>query len=135
MSAANNVEKDMRRQLMAACKKILYATDQEQLEAAIENLRTLPHQEYIKRVKKFLGCQEEWVVMHRAGLMTRGHNTNNYSESSMRILKDIVLCRKKAYNAVALTEYTAVEWEEYFEKGSSAMPTTGRSLTGSAMST
>lgn len=34
----------------------------------------------------------------------------------MRILKDIVLCRTKAYNAVALTEYIVVEWEEYFEK-------------------
>ncbi|KAH9377226.1 hypothetical protein HPB48_020348 [Haemaphysalis longicornis] len=90
--------------------------DQEQLEAAVENLPTRPHQDYINRVEKFLGCQEEWVIMYRAGLMTRGHNTNNYSESSMRILKDIVLCRTKAYNAVALTEYIAVEWEEYFEK-------------------
>lgn len=96
--------------------QILYATDQEQLASAIDNLSTLPHQEYIKRVEKFLGCQGEWVVMHRAGLMTRGHNTNNYSESSMRILKDIVLCRTKAYNAVALTEYIVTEWEDHFEK-------------------
>lgn len=76
--------------------QILYATDEEQLAAAVKDLHNLPHQQYIDRVEKLLRCQKEWVLMYRAGLMTCGHNTKNYSEASMRILKDILLCRTKA---------------------------------------
>ncbi|KAH9375174.1 hypothetical protein HPB48_017263 [Haemaphysalis longicornis] len=89
--------------------------DEEQPAAAIRNLYTLPHQEYIQRVEGFLDCKE-WVPMYRPGLTTSGHNTNNYSESSMRILKDIVFCRTKAYIVVTLTDYIVAEWEDYVEK-------------------
>ncbi|XP_064475536.1 uncharacterized protein LOC135389412 [Ornithodoros turicata] len=49
------------------------------------------------------------------GVLTRGHQTNNFAEASIRILKDIVLCRTKAFNAVALAEFVAVVWEKYFQ--------------------
>ena len=35
----------------------------------------------------------------------RGINTNNYAESGIRILKDIVFKRVKAYNLVQLFEF------------------------------
>lgn len=47
-------------------------------------------------------------------LITRNHNTNNYSEASIRILKEIVLERTKAYNIVALIEFIAIIWDKYF---------------------
>lgn len=95
--------------------KILYAQDDQELQAAKEALHALGHVPYSQRVQAFLQCEQQWVLLYRAGLMTRGHNTNNYSEASIRILKDIVLCRTKAYNAVALVEYIMTKWEEYFK--------------------
>lgn len=54
--------------------------------------------------------------MFRSGdITTRGHNTNNYSDAFIRILKDVVLCRTKAYNAVALAEHIMRDWEHHFE--------------------
>ncbi|KAK3924031.1 3-isopropylmalate dehydratase large subunit, partial [Frankliniella fusca] len=35
-----------------------------------------------------------------------GHNTNNYSEANVRVLKDIVLHRTRALNPVALLDFT-----------------------------
>nr|XP_054924601.1 uncharacterized protein LOC126528195 [Dermacentor andersoni] len=103
-AASNKVPKEDRRQLMAAFQK-----------EAKEHLRTVGHEGYVHRVEAFLCCEKEWVQMYRTNLATRGHNTNNYSEASIRILKDVVLCRTKAYNAVALVEIIVSTWEKYFE--------------------
>lgn len=96
--------------------QILYATDQDELQAAIQAMHCLPHEAYKKRVETFLHHQQELVLLYRTGdATTRGHNTNNYSEASIRILKDVVLCRTKAYNAVALAEQIMRDWEDHFK--------------------
>ena len=46
----------------------------------------------------------------------RGINTNNYAESGIRILKDIVFRRVKAYNLVQLFEFLTVTFELYYER-------------------
>jgi len=43
-----------------------------------------------------------------------GHQTNNFSEVNVRIFKDIVLSRNKAYNAVALVDFICISLEEYY---------------------
>ncbi|XP_049522287.1 uncharacterized protein LOC119449196 [Dermacentor silvarum] len=114
-SAQNNIGKEERRQLMAAFQKILYAKDEHELETAIAELQSIPHMPYVQRVNMFLSRQCEWVLLYRAGVLARGQNINNYSEASVRILKDVILNRTKAYNAVALIEFVITNWEEYFE--------------------
>lgn len=53
-------------------------------------------------------------ALFRSDLTTRSHNTNNFAEASIRVLKDIVLQRCKAYNVVALIDFVASVWEDYF---------------------
>ncbi|KAH9366840.1 hypothetical protein HPB48_019513 [Haemaphysalis longicornis] len=72
------------------------------------------HKEYVQRVTTFLERKAEWVLLFRSDLLTRGHNTNNFAEASIRILKDVVLRRRKAYNAVALVDLVVDIWESYF---------------------
>jgi len=52
-------------------------------------------------------------IYARIGLITRGHNTNNIVEAAMRILKDVVLQRCKAFNAVALVDFVCNVLEKY----------------------
>ena len=47
-------------------------------------------------VSMFLIRMDEWAVCFRKGETMRGINTNNYAESGIRILKDIVFSRDKA---------------------------------------
>jgi len=92
----------------------MYAMDAESFETAQEEfMKECSHEKYRERIKKFLRRKKEWAKIFRTDKMSRGHHTNNYVEASIRILKEIILCRTKAYNVVALV---ANVWEEYFVK-------------------
>lgn len=54
------------------------------------------------------------VYRNNNSLITRNNQTNNYSEATIRILKEIILERTKAYNVVALVEFIAIIWDKYF---------------------
>ncbi|XP_037564301.1 uncharacterized protein LOC119443214 [Dermacentor silvarum] len=114
-AARNNIGKEQRRSLMSAFRHIMYADSTEKLESAIKNFRESSHTSYLSRVEAFLDRKEEWVLLFRSKLTTRCHNTNNFAEASIRILKDIVLSRTKAFNAVALVESISEVWELYFK--------------------
>nr|XP_050030143.1 uncharacterized protein LOC126526279 [Dermacentor andersoni] len=93
----------------------MYADSPEKLESATIKLRESSQTSYFSRVEAFLNRKEEWVLMFCTKVITRGHNTNNFAEASIRILKDILLSRTKAFNAVALVESIAEVWELYFK--------------------
>ncbi|KAK3908321.1 BRD4-interacting chromatin-remodeling complex-associated protein [Frankliniella fusca] len=42
----------------------------------------------------------DWALSYRLEYLTRGHNTNNYCEATMRILKERILFRTKAFSLV-----------------------------------
>ncbi|KAL1475857.1 hypothetical protein MTO96_036964 [Rhipicephalus appendiculatus] len=93
----------------------MYAGNEESLQAAIDELKLLHSEAYIQRVMSFLDRKQEWILLYRSEVTTRGHNTNNFAEASIRILKDIVLSRTKAFNTVALIESISQVWETYFQ--------------------
>ena len=46
--------------------------------------------------------------------MMRGNHTNNYAEAGMRIIKEIVFGRIKAYNLIQMFQFVTVTMEKYF---------------------
>ncbi|KAK3931300.1 putative cell division protein WhiA [Frankliniella fusca] len=110
-----NAVSDIRQSLMKAFQEIQYAKSCELLEEAIESLKTLNEEYYEASVKKLLEKKEEWVQLFRDNLPIGGHHTNNYAEATVRILKDVILQRTKAYNVVALTDYVVNGWENYLQ--------------------
>ena len=60
--------------------------------------------------------EEEWAMAYRSYLCMRGKHTNNYSEASVRVLKDRVFERTRAYNLVQLFQFLSTTLELYFEK-------------------
>ena len=72
---------------------------------------------YIDRVDKFLHDRaDEWLLLRRRDVITRGNNTNNYSESTVHIPKDVILNRTKAYNVVALVDFCSTVLQVYLVK-------------------
>lgn len=94
----------------------MYADSEKNLEEAVFNIQKLSNDfpKFVKRFEIFYKRKTEWVKFYRLNILTRGNNTNNYAEASIRILKEIVLCRSKAYNVTALVESVSKVWEEYF---------------------
>ena len=54
--------------------------------------------------------------MYRADLPVRGNNTNNFCESAVRVLKDRILERTKAFNVPQLAEFASAHLQVYYER-------------------
>jgi hypothetical protein len=57
--------------------------------------------------------RELWVFGYRYNEPLSGSNTNNYSEATVRVVKDIVLCRMRSFNMVAFIEFFCLAFEKY----------------------
>ncbi|GFR09899.1 SWIM-type domain-containing protein [Trichonephila clavata] len=98
--------------------QVMYADSEENLLDAEKNLllKCKNYPDYVKRFRNFLARKKEWILLFRKDLITRNNNTNNFSEASIRILKDVILSRTRAFNVIALCEFFLGVWEEYFTK-------------------
>lgn len=107
-----------RQSIMTRFRNILFATDPEE---AVKLYEELTGDEYAKTMPALLNHLSnlwkrrlEWCVSERLDLLTRGNNTNNITEASIRILKDVILQRCKAFNACALVDFMTSIFENYF---------------------
>jgi hypothetical protein len=64
---------------------------------------------------KFVERSAEWALFQRDNLLTRGNNTDDYSEATIRILKEKVLGRVKAFNPVQLVDFLITRYQAYIE--------------------
>lgn len=69
--------------------------------------------QWISYVTNYWKRKEIWCLAFRDASM-HGHHTNNFNEVNVRIFKDIVLSRNKAYNAIALVDFIRMSMEEYY---------------------
>lgn len=53
--------------------------------------------------------RREWAICFQTAVTMRGINTNNYAESGIRMLKDIVFKRVKAYNLLQLFDFITAD--------------------------
>lgn len=111
----------MRRQsIMIRFRNILFETDPEEAGKMYEELtsdeyvKTMPA--LINHMSKLWHRRLEWCISDRLDLLTRGNNTNNITEASIRILKDVILQRCKAFNACALVDFITSIFENYFQR-------------------
>ena len=60
--------------------------------------------------------RESWAICYRKNLPLRGNNTNNYCEVAMRILKDKIFFRSKAFNIPQMLDFLTSRMEAYYEQ-------------------
>lgn len=68
---------------------------------------------YLNYVEKLWKRNTEWCLCFRSKLPISGNNTNNIVEALIRIFKDIVLERCKAFNICALADFIGTVFERY----------------------
>ncbi|XP_052464895.1 uncharacterized protein LOC128021631 isoform X1 [Carassius gibelio] len=86
------------------------------------NRAICPDLQFCYRYRKFLtylqnlnSRRESWALSYRRDLPTRGNQTNNYVEAAMRVLKDKILHRTKAFNLPQLFNLFITRLEMYYE--------------------
>ena len=116
------IDKDDRKEIMQFVRKLVYTKEITDLSTLLSEEIKDPssiiakYSNVLKRVKDMQENEEEWAIAHRYAITTRGKHTNNYSEASVRILKDRVFERTQAYNLVQMFQFLSKTLELYFEK-------------------
>ncbi|XP_067264285.1 uncharacterized protein [Chanodichthys erythropterus] len=107
---------------LAVLKSDLLAEHGNNYVYASANRALCPDLQFCYRYKKFLtylqslySRRESWALSYRRDLPTRGNQTNNYVEAAMRVLKDKILQRTKAFNLPQLFNLFVTRLEMYYE--------------------
>lgn len=110
-----------RKHLMKLFRSIAYADNEENLVEMVDILMktdqtSVKYPRFKNHCASLLNRKKEWCIAYRSTLRTREHNTNNIVESSIRVFKDIVLERCKAFNAAALVDFVGNTLEDYHRR-------------------
>lgn len=116
-SATHRIDISKRQSIMSRFSKLMFAKTDSEAEKIFEELIL---DDYVKsctnlvqHLKKIWERKMEWCTAYRTDIMSRGHNTNNYTEASIRIFKDVILQRCKAFNVCALIDFLSEIFEKY----------------------
>ena len=120
LSRKNNINSDDRQYLMKLFRKVVYSENEETFEKSYVQLLNddiaLKYSNFLSYISSYYARKKEWGICYRNRLLARGNYTNNYAEAGIKILKDVVFKRTKAYNLVQLFDYMTVTFEIYYER-------------------
>ena len=106
--------------LIKCFKQLVYARSESQLEEYYKSLQqsqlTTKYPHFKEHVQSFWPKRKEWALCFRKGLPVRDNHTNNVSEAGVRILKDLVFGRVKAYNLVQMFRFATEVLEIYHQR-------------------
>ncbi len=116
---ANNgvLIKEHRIILIKKFKDLVYAEKEEQLSHLYSSILKFPlvqqYPKFLSHLKSLWPRRKEWAHCYRKRLMLRGNHTNNYAEAGMKILKELIFSRVKAYNMVQVFHFLSETLESY----------------------
>ena len=88
----------------------------EAVTALHQDDKAISNEKFISYCDKPLQKSELWASCYREDVALRAHNTNNTVESSIRILKEKIFARLKAFNLVQLIDFFLTRLEFYYER-------------------
>ncbi len=92
-----------RRNSLVNFQRILYSLTEDDAETAYGVAKGLgeKYPQWLVYLADQWEIKDQWCLAYRHAI-TKGNNTNNYAEVTIRLFKDLVLERYKTYNLVSL---------------------------------
>ena len=116
----HNVKSHHKGEIYFLFHKLLYASSLEEFEAIYDDiLKDETVQLYGLVVNHFKDLKlraKEWALCYRTELLTRDTDTNNICEAVMLIIKNLILFRTKAFNAVQLLDFLITRLDSYYKR-------------------
>ena len=100
---------------MTQSDKAILKSSNAWLSDSIINAAQLKYPNVRDRAQTHWETRHEWALVYRQTIITRGHNTNNIAEAGIRIIKDLVFERIKAYNLVQMFGFITETMELYYQ--------------------
>ena len=120
LDRTNSINKDDRQHLMSLCHGLVFADTVEKFnanETMMQSDKTvLKYPTFCVYIKNALERKEQWALCFRKGLLTRGNNTDNFTESMIFVFKCVILKRIRAYNLLELVKFITEDLEMYFQR-------------------
>ncbi|XP_022089374.1 uncharacterized protein LOC110978577 [Acanthaster planci] len=120
LEGKNSIRKEDRPRLLELVKGMVYADTTEHLEEKYDKMN---RDATVKKYSCFLNCTKHlydrrqlWAICFRRDLPLHGNNTTNYMEASMRIIKDQIFQRVRAYNPIQLLDFLLTRIVSYYER-------------------
>lgn len=106
----------MTESLCQGFRRVLYSVNEDIAEEALTDLQILgkEYPNFVQHVMTLWERRELWCMAWRNIPALRGHHTNNYAEVTVRLFKDHILNRCKAYNLVALVDFVVSVMERFY---------------------
>ncbi|XP_076051614.1 uncharacterized protein LOC143031532 isoform X2 [Oratosquilla oratoria] len=103
---SHGITKEDRPYLIQVAKQMMYANSPADCEnywlAFQQSSAYEQYDEYTRYLTKLVESKEDWSIHYQAGRLLHEHQTNNFAESAVCIIKDIILNRCKTYNTCHL---------------------------------
>ena len=116
-AAQNSIEKVDRPLCISQFRRLMVASTIDEAEKCYNEILASPlcskYPNWRCRIEAYWVRRKRWCMAWRSPVI-RGHHMNNFSEVSVRLFKDIVLSRTKAYNVVALVDFVVTTMEQYY---------------------
>ena len=116
----NNIRKEHRQPLMGKMKELVYAETEQVLNTKYQELTSdkvvISYPKFLQHVKNYWLRRQKWAICLRKDLMIRRNNTNNYAEAGIKILKELVFGKVKAYNLIEMVSFVIDVMEAYYQR-------------------
>ena len=106
--------------MIAGVRGLVYAENEKLLA---DRYNYLIKSDPVKKYPKFISYvsghwprRKEWALCFRKHLLVRGNHTNNYAEAGIKILKELIFNRVKAYNHVQMFSFVTECLELYYTR-------------------
>lgn len=115
----NGIPKAQQTKIYKDFRNILYSNNIDEMlkkyELAVENAKMYPN--YLNYLNTYWWPKKEsWVKAYRNGWLINNNHTNNYSEATIRQIKDKIFSRIKAFNVVQMVDFMMTKFEKYNER-------------------
>ena len=114
--AKHNITKEDRKPLIQNFCAVLYSPDKTEAAQLFSDLIQSAdlYTNFQQHIQTLWDRRAEWCLAWRNVPQRRSHQINNYAEVTVRLFKDNVLTRCKAYNAVAIVDFIVTVMERFY---------------------
>ncbi|XP_072168858.1 uncharacterized protein [Diadema setosum] len=118
----NQIRKRDRPYLLNISKELIYANSSLELETRFQQIQedkvASRYPKFKEHVADIFARRDAWALcLHQtANLLLRGNVSNNFVESAMRVIKEKVFNRLKAFNVTQLFHFLVTRFTAYYER-------------------
>ena len=118
LETKQGISKEDRQPIFNLIRKLVYVHSEASLHAwyaaILESAYATKYPHLATHIQQFWKRRSEWALSYRVKQIMRGNHTNNYAKGGIRIIKEIVFDRVKAYNLIQMFQFITPTMEQYF---------------------